>query len=276
MVNQGSIRYTQVRPPDYLKDFVRYFWTLEGCPFDTGSKTFGPLADGYPGLIFQQSERRHLYSSDNKELPKSFVYGQCIKLTQLNLTGNFSLIGIRFYPNALRSIYRFDTRELTDSCVDLNLLSKTDEVYLSENLASSTSTSDKLNLLSQYLFSLIRKNNSRVDSITKFALSQIINSNGCMPMKDIQEKLKLSERSLERKFNQHVGISPKLYARVCRFQAALNQLKSNQYSKLSDIAFDNGFADQSHFIRTFKEFAGCSPFEFQKQTDYVVENVPGW
>jgi len=274
MVNQSSIRYTQVRPPDYLKDFVRYFWTLEGCPFDVGPKTFGPLADGCPGLILQQSEQTHLYGSNNKELPKSFIYGQSIRLTHLHLTRNYNLIGIRFFPNALKSIFGFNSSELTDSCIDLTSLSKGEDANLSEKLENATSTSQKLSLLSQHLFSLIRKNDSQVDSITEFALSQIIQSKGRLSLKQIREKLNLSERSLERKFDQFVGIPPKLYARVCRFQAALNQLKNNQYSKLSDIAFDNGFSDQSHFIRTFKEFTGHSPFEFQKQTDYVGENVP--
>jgi len=86
--------------------------------------------------------------------------------------------------------------------------------------------------------------------------------------------LLLSEKSFERKFKQGVGISPKLFSRICRFQAALNQLRNNHYRKLSDVAYENGYADQSHFIRAFKEFAGFSPQQYRLQSHEVVENLP--
>jgi hypothetical protein len=54
----------------------------------------------------------------------------------------------------------------------------------------------------------------------------------------LQETLGLPERSFERKFKQCVGISLKLFSRICRFQASLNQLRNDDYYKLSDIAFE--------------------------------------
>ena len=82
----------------------------------------------------------------------------------------------------------------------------------------------------------------------------------------------MSERNFERKFREYVGISPKLFSRICRFQSSLKQLQESNYEKLSDIAFENNFSDQSHFIRTFKEFAGFSPNQFQQQTNTIVDN----
>jgi AraC-like DNA-binding protein len=84
----------------------------------------------------------------------------------------------------------------------------------------------------------------------------------------------LSERTLERRFKQSIGISAKLFSRICRFQESLNQLRKNKYDKLSDIAYENGYADQSHFIRSFKEFTGVSPFDYRKQLKEVAENFP--
>jgi AraC-like DNA-binding protein len=54
-----------------------------------------------------------------------------------------------------------------------------------------------------------------------------------------------------------------LFARICRFQASLNQIRNNDYCRLSDIAYENEYADQSHLIRAFKEFAGISPNKYQ-------------
>jgi len=93
-------------------------------------------------------------------------------------------------------------------------------------------------------------------------------------LKDLQQKLRMTERSLERRFKQAIGISPKLFGRICRFQVSLNQLRKDNYDKLSDIAYENGYADQSHFIRSFREFAGVSPFDFKKQSNELVRNFP--
>lgn len=107
----------------------------------------------------------------------------------------------------------------------------------------------------------------------QYAVSVIAVSKGNIALKRLQLELQLSERSFERKFKEYIGISPKLFARICRFQASLQQLRSNDFSKLSDIAFEQEYADQSHFIRAFKEFAGFSPFQYQKQYPEVIENL---
>ena len=52
------------------------------------------------------------------------------------------------------------------------------------------------------------------------------------------------------------------YNRVCQFHSAFKQLNLNQFLKLGDIAYENGFADQSHFNRVFKEFTNLTPNEY--------------
>jgi AraC-like DNA-binding protein len=106
-----------------------------------------------------------------------------------------------------------------------------------------------------------------------FALSAIMQSKGCLLLKDLQEKVQMSERTFERKFKEYVGISPKLFTRICRFQASLSQMRNSDFEKLSDIAFQNDYSDQSHFIRSFKEFTGFSPNQYQIQSNEIVENL---
>ncbi|PSL46373.1 AraC family transcriptional regulator [Chitinophaga niastensis] len=265
------MKYQELSPPDYLKNHIRYFWTLESTSVDHLPKTFGPMADGCPGLMFQRSEEGTFYQH-NKQLPDILLYGQTTKYTALQLIGQVSTIGICCYPNALKSIFGLNADELTNTCVDLNLLPAAPSFRLSEKLMTAASTADQIEIISSFLYIQIKKNQAPTDEITQYALSQIIQSKGNIGLKELQKNLQLTERSFERRFKQCVGISPKLFSRICRFQSSLDQLRNNDYNKLSDIAFENDYADQSHYIRVFKEFAGISPFQYQKQSKEAGTN----
>lgn len=262
------MKYEQILPPAHLKQWIRYFWILENDSADETSQTLSPLADGCPGIIFQHSSNGRLYDPLKKKLPEIFVYGQTITPEDIYLEGQFKSVGICFYPAALKSLFHFNASELTDSCLDLELLMN----QLKEPLLNSPSVTEQIEIFCSHLYTMIRKKVTPTDQLTEYALRRIAESNGNISLRNLQKDLQFSERGLQRKFDQQVGISPKLFARVCRFQASFIQLKNNNFDNLSDIAFDNGYSDQSHFIRTFKEFAGFSPLQFQKSNRKLAAN----
>lgn len=266
------MNYQQLSPPDYLKDYVRHFWVLESPAADVPSKSFRTIADGCPGLIFQPAEKGILFQNE-KELPPVFLYGQATRPATLSLNGTFCTIGVVFFPHALKAVFGINAGEITDSCLNVDLLSEQPGSALSEQLANIPSIEDQLQQLSAFLLLLIRRHERHTDEAMRYALSSILQSKGRISLPDLRDQLQLTERSFERRFKQHVGIPPKLFSRITRFQASLQELRHNRYSKLSDIAFENEYADQSHFIRTFREFAGLSPFQYQKQSAEVMENL---
>lgn len=267
-----QIEYKKVAPPLYLKNYVRYFWTLEDKSAGD-SKTFRIIADGCPGFLFNQSEKSVIYQNNSKLLPAFFLYGQATRHSELNLTGESSIIGACFYPNALKLIFGLDANELTDSCIDLNFAADKKDLNLPEKRAEKNSLHKKVEMIADYLASQIRKNNPSEDRVVQTALAQIIEANGNLSLAELRRDLGLSERSLERKFKQNVGIPPKLFSRIWRFQSSLEQLRKNDNLKLSDIAYDNEYADQSHFIRAFREFAGFSPNQFKNHSNEIGENL---
>jgi AraC-like DNA-binding protein len=145
---------------------------------------------------------------------------------------------------------------------------------LPEQLAHAKTIDEQISILSSYLSQQQQSHKRHPDDITKFAISQLTQTKGIISLKELQQQTQLSERSLERKFKDTVGISPKMFSRIIRFQETLNQMRSNKYDKLSDIAYENDYADQAHFIRVFKEFTGFSPLEFKRQSSEDVENFP--
>lgn len=265
------MQYAKIPPPAYLKDYVRFFWTLEHQEAAT-PKSFRTLPDGCPGLIFQQPAHGGLLYENHDKLPDIFLYGQATKPRILRSSGTFATIGVFFYPNAVKSIFGLNSHEITDDCIDLVSFSSRQGVPLYAQIRDAASTAEQIEILSSYLFSRILASKAATDPGMQHAVTQIVQSRGSVSLKLLQEQLFLTERSFERKFKQWVGISPKLFARICRFQATLHQLRSNDFSKLSDIAYEHDYADHSHYIRAFREFAGASPNQFQKKSNEIVDN----
>jgi len=246
---------------------------LESDVLETRPKNFAAIADGSPGIIFHQAEGGAFYQ-EGKVLPAVFLYGQTTKYTELSSKGRFRNIGVYFYPYAIKSVFGFNAAELTDSCIDVNLISCKEYKSLSERLFNASGLNDQIDVLSAYLFTQVQQNNVSDDKLIRYAITKMFEAKGNVNLKLLQEDLRLSERSLERRFKYDIGISPKLLSRIFRFQSAMNLLRDKSFYKLSDIAYEHNYADQSHFIRSFKEFAGVSPNQFQKQSNELIENFP--
>ncbi len=268
------MNYQKFAPPEQLKELVRYFWVLEDRDPNAVPKTFLAIADGSPGIIFHQSEKGKLFDQSQQALPDVILYGQTIEPVKFSTTGPFCAIGIYFYPHALKIIFGLDADELTNTCMDLLLLPNKKKHPLADQLANTPAATEQVKAIAEYLFSQMVLNSAKNDRIAEFALTKLIQSKGSASLKEVQRTLQLTERTFERRFRQTVGISAKLFSKIRRFQEGLHQLRNNKYEKLSDIAYDNDYSDQAHFIRTFKEFTGHSPNQYQKQVIEVVESFP--
>jgi len=266
------MEFRQIPPPESLSTYIRYFWVVESDNTDLSSTSFRTIADGCPGLIFQHQEKGILFQND-KQLPAAILYGQATRPAELKINGRFNTIGIFFYPHAIKSIFGLNADELTDTCLDLSLLEKAHTHHITERLSNDDSIASQIDTLCNFLLAQLARNDHHADRNMQHALSRIKAANGNISVKTLREELQLSERSFERRFKQHVGLTPKLYARISQFQAAMELLRQQDYNKLSDIAFEHEYADQSHFIRAFKEFAGDSPFQFRKRTKELIDNL---
>lgn len=116
-------------------------------------------------------------------------------------------------------------------------------------------------LLDNYISALIA--GAETDCpIILYAADKIARTPSAQILTSVQKELHLTERTFQRKFEKGIGISPNLYRRICQFNAAFQQLNNRRFHKLSDIAFQNEYVDQSHFIRSFKEFTNLTPKDY--------------
>ncbi|KUJ56138.1 MULTISPECIES: helix-turn-helix transcriptional regulator [Bacteroidota] len=256
--------YQKIIPIRPLQDYIRYFWVLE----DIGDKTFKIIPDGLPGLIFQEEANLFL-NNEQQILPQMFLYGQTTCHGEQKATASFRSIGVYLQPTALKAIFNIDAFELTNQHIPIDCITA-DPIL--EQLANAASISEKIEIISNFFL-------ERIQQVKVYAakadFATLLLNNG-KTLKDVQMEMNLSERSLERLLKQYVGISPKVFSRIVRFQSGLQALRQNDFNNLTGIVYQNDYFDQSHYIREFKEFTGMNPKQFIHQTNEKVENFPEW
>ncbi|MBO2012752.1 helix-turn-helix domain-containing protein [Hymenobacter negativus] len=263
------MHFQQLAPPEPLREYVQYFWALE-CA-EPSPTSFRTIADGCPGLVFQQTVGG-IHDPAGKPWPTLLLHGQATKASEAQVGGAFQMVGACFHPSAVPAVFDVRADELTDSCLDMALL-PTPFQHLTEQLQHRPTTAAQLELLAAFLLNTTARPAQPTDPSVQHALTRLLATQGRVSLRELQQETQLSERSLQRKFQHRVGVPPKLFARICQFQATLRQLRTASYDKLSDLAFTHEYADQSHHIRGFKEFAGLSPRQYLHRSRELMENL---
>ncbi|MCD0470351.1 AraC family transcriptional regulator [Flavobacterium sp. JAS] len=263
ILSQTIMMESVLVPNDKVSNYVKNIFLLENDCADDKEVSLPFFADGYPGIMFHISKEGVFLQPANKKLASIFLYGQTIHPIELSIKGSYRLIIFQLFPFAAKMLLGVDPKELNDDCFDLNLLDQ-DIKLLLEQLNTAKKADKQIEIISSFIERLIDLSNDNIDSTIQSAINIIISHKGKITIKDLREKLHITERTFERLFVNQVGVNPQQFTKIIQFQNSLEQLSREDYSLLTDIVFENGFTDQSHFIRTFKKYTGKTPTEFQK------------
>jgi len=228
----------------------------------TGKTGLSFYADGYPGIMFQQTKNGLYVLPHGKKMPSLFLYGQTIQPVELVIEGNYCLICFQLYPFVINNFFNLKAKDINDDCFDLIQLDEFDINGTLCLLNKEPLVEKRVMLISDLLCRIFEARRESLDYKIQQAIQLIINNNGGLNINALIDTLKINERTFERRFITQVGISPKQFSRIIQFQSSLSQLADKDYDKLTDIVYNNGFADQSHFIRVFKAFTGATPKKF--------------
>jgi len=244
-----------------LTSYVKRVWSVDCQDPKNDVENFRFYADGYPGLMFQCCDTT-LMANSARPLPTLALYGQTISPITLSAFGRHQIVAICFYPDVIQKVFGIAAKELTDTCVDMSLFPYAKKMRLVDRLLDAPAP-QRLAIMEDFVLDLISSSNTSIDEQIRYAANQLSHTHGGTRIVDIQKLLNISERTLHRRFEQHVGVVPKVFANICRFRSALDALETGKFEKLSDLAFEFGYADQSHFIRAFRSFTGQTPREMR-------------
>ncbi|WP_342749507.1 helix-turn-helix domain-containing protein [Taibaiella chishuiensis] len=264
--------YKEIIPPPILQPYIHQLLLIKSEGKTAGTTAFKVFADGLPGLIFQQYAGSFC-DRDGNPLPQLFVHGLTTRYSEKTATGAFYNLTVRLKPYGLKVLFGVDAHLLTDCYLPLETLVKNS---LAEKLSEAITLHDKIAILNAFFIARIGAGQDSEQAKIAQVVKKIHSTNEDLSLSSIPAMLRISERSLERLMKRYVGVSPKLYQRIGRFQNTLTHLYNNPTDRLTRLAYAHAYSDQSHYIREFKQFAGMSPGAFRKRGLSQLRNFPEW
>lgn len=242
-----------------LQAFVKEIFLLENQQVGIKPERLSFYADGFPGLVFLQTEAPVYQLPKGKLLSSLFIYGQTIHPLELEMTGAYQMLAFQLQPYAVRVLFGVNPKELNDDCFDLSQ-HHADTLH---HLRQSSIATEGVEILAKLIAEKTEQIASEKSSQIQMAIGIVLSRGGKITVKALAQELHLTERTLQRLFMEYIGLPPKQFTKIVQFQQAFNQVSDEAFDKLSEIVFENGYADQSHFIRNFRRFTGGKPSDFK-------------
>lgn len=254
----------QYRVRESLRCYVNCIMT-DGSTDPNGSLELPLYAEGYPGIMYHRSDGDLFLMPRGKKLSKLLLYGQTLKPVVISGEGSYQYVVLQLYPFASKYLLNIDPKILNDDCYDLLQLKTIPIENYCEQLLATNDLFTQIEILSDLIEALLAAHKVKEDDRIQFAIHQIISNRGFGRISDIRDQVFMTERTFERNFANEVGLTPKQFAKIIQFQCSLEKMENPDTERFTDIAFDSGFADQSHFIRVFKSYTGLSPRQYSLQ-----------
>jgi AraC-like DNA-binding protein len=259
--------YRIFHPIPILSDVVEHYWyskvELNGSLVQHYAT---PLLQGLT-FNFRKLKEQHTYNGKLYELDKqAYIFGQSVSSRMVSThESGIDILGVKFKPLGISKVTGINMEHLADQIIAAEDIWGNEIELLCDSMQSAVTLEQTLSVLEDFLIDKYLHTNLhyRVDS-AKHAVQLINQSKGNISIKTLQEETNISRKTLERSFIHYLGIQPKLYTRIVRFNAVKELLDNTNRTNITPLALDCGFYDSSHFISEFKAFAGVTPTAYLK------------
>ncbi len=268
-----SYRY---KPPSPLDRFVEVIWVMESDPAPHSKERL--LPDGSAEFNFDLNDAAFpIFSRENldrRELFRgSIVCGPHSQPFGIDTSVETKVAGVHFKPGGARPFLQLPFGNLHNTHVGLDILwGATMASRVREQLLESRTPESKAQVLERALLSATRIPDRH--PAVAYALNEFRSSPETQKISEVTGKLSLSPRRFIDLFRNEVGLTPKLFCRVRRFQKVLRQISAGRAINWTDVALQCGYFDQANFIHDFRAFSGINPSIYTSNYAGHVNHVP--
>ena len=267
------------QPAFPLNRFVESLVYFEGTTATHNLDRF--LPDGNTELIINLTERpQHVY--DNETLKKiqscrhAWVSGVRTQPITIPSGRDSRMLIVAFKKGRAFPFYPFPMHELMDTVVEADHVFGIGFHVLREHLLASKSIQHMFQLVETFL--IHRAGETIHDSMparcVEYALGSMVRDPGSHCLQELVNQIGYSQKHFIDLFRQHVGVPPKQYLRIARFQRTICAIETNLHPGWSRIAQESGYYDQAHFIHEFRYFSGLTPGEYVKRKSSLLNYIP--
>jgi AraC-like DNA-binding protein len=252
------MRFDKFIPTDQLKHYIKYFAVSEN-DVETEYKVFPST-----GLVIGFQYRGQLSSIKNgteDKLTAAGITGISDSYKTFRNSANIGTILVFFTEIGFAHFASHPAHELFNLSVSLqDIFDKNSVSEMEEKLTGVRTDKQRIHIVERFLLSQLK--DIQADKLIIEAVKIIYQTKGTIRIKELNERLFISQSPFEKRFRKLVGTTPKKFASIVRFNAVIDNLGKTK--SLTDICYDNNFFDQAHFIKDFKQYTGDTPENFKR------------
>ncbi|MFD1631703.1 helix-turn-helix domain-containing protein [Pseudopedobacter beijingensis] len=228
---------------------------------------------GYGLLSFILSEQHQLISL-NRSYNTRFNFTGQLDHYRLIKASSLSVIYVLFKPFGAYKLLGVPQHLLKNESIAMQdiLGNAVNEVY-AKLVDHADNPAKEVEILQEWLLSQLRDNNKIDTNRVSLACDLITESKGNISIQELNSLCCMSKSSMEQYFKDQIGVSPKMYSRIIRFNETKKILKEATNKSWIEIVENHGYYDQSHFIHEFKHFFGYSPSQIHLSFKNLAEHI---
>jgi AraC-like DNA-binding protein len=249
-VPEGKLRHVRRKPATDLSYWIAHYWMirwdLRGCAPQLAESVPHPNVH----VIFEPAA--------------SVVCGVQTQKFSRVLIGQSQVFGIKFKPGGFRPFLNFAVSKLADCTVPVDRILGNDVKNLQQLVLSSAATeNEKVDAANTFFRTRMPESDKAVEMAGQLVES-ILEDREIKTVEDLVVRSGLSKRSLQRLFNEYVGVSPKWVIRRYRLHELIERANEGKEPDWAQLALELGYFDQAHLINDFRSITGYSPTEYRE------------
>jgi AraC-like DNA-binding protein len=240
-----------------------------------------PPAKAYPPrpevtLSFYPRDSEKVSYDDGRVLPsvRSALIGQQNVVSHRHVGKDFLMVQVVFQPGGLYRLTGIPTIDLNNQYFDAEAVLGRELKALNERLTNIEDYPKMIPVVEEFLLGLVRKSAYEIRPIDKVGIAMLQNVNQ-YSLDWLAKEACLSAKQFERNFNERIGINPKYFARIIRFDKVFRMKNAFPNKDWLSISLDCGYYDYQHLVRDYKEFTGMTPANFYMQDTQSPERKFG-
>ena len=264
----GGIITVTYKPAPILSRYIKQynFFKSQNSSFTF----FTPIPNGSLELLIHLGNNSLIIqNSSSTRYHSNFVVGlyelDCkAKVKPVSLENCYRGICIKFSYEGIRTLLGIRISDSLNKAISMQDLYGSKGLHLCNLLENEPDLVKRCNLMDWFFLDILSSKNLKNNKLS-IINNYLQKTEGKISVADLAEKSNMSYRSLHRCFKEEIGICPKEYLKIVRFNKVCSRLRLFPYIHFPDILYSSGYYDQAHFIHDFKSIMKLSPLEFLKK-----------